>query len=646
VITSQYPHGKVLRHPGAVGIDSRSVALAVLTVAAAVGLGFAAGAWAGVVTAFAGLVPTALWETTRERRERNKTAARRREKALAIFAPPIEVADAGVEVAGDDPAERGAAWYLRPEAQVVSFRPRPELGELLEWCVTVGHLGVRLVTGDGGAGKTRLAVQLSQDLARDGWRVMWVPPGWEGAAIGAVRAVREPALLVVDYAETRPGLAGLLADAAGAADCPELRVVLLARSAGEWWQELLDGVEYRLGQVLEAAAPISLGPVTGASGQQEIFDEAMEAFAGRLEVACSDATLTLTDPDAVVLVVHAAALLAVLDHAGRGGGSRPSQTARDVLTGLLRHEARYWHKSAAARGLRLDPSVERLAVAVACLIGADSEAEATGRLSGVPDLAGSPERRGQVARWLRDLYPGSPDPPGAGERDWIGSLRPNRLAEQLVTEQFWARPALLPHLFAGLSKHRIIRALTVLARAALTDARAVDVLRRAFETDLKHLAVPALTVAVETNPVIAGLINDALAAQPVSRQTLEDIAAAIPRSTSVLAETAADVFQRLVDQSGSDSKQRAAWLRALSVRLSDLGRSDDALAAGQEAARIERPQVAKAPVQPPGGPRPGPGGPRPGPGGRRPRPGGPRPGPGGPRPGPGGPRPGPGGGPF
>ena len=77
----------------------------------------------------------------------------------------------------------------------------------------------------------------------------------------------------------------------------------------------------------------------------------------------------LDDPDAVVLVVHAAALLAVLDHASAGGGSGRVYSAADVLTGLLGHEARYWHKSARARGLILDPSVERLAVAIACLIG-------------------------------------------------------------------------------------------------------------------------------------------------------------------------------------------------------------------------------------------------------------------------------------
>src|SRR5258708_32737438 len=50
-------------------------------------------------------------------------------------------------------------------------------------------------------------------------------------------------------------------------------------------------------------------------------------------------------------------------------------------------------------------SVLRLAAAAGCLIGADSETSAAALLSCVPDLD-SGERRGQVARWLHDLYPG------------------------------------------------------------------------------------------------------------------------------------------------------------------------------------------------------------------------------------------------
>jgi hypothetical protein len=225
--------GDVVRHSGPVGIDSRTVALAVLSVVAAVVLGFEAGvragALAGVLAALAGFVPAVVWELTRDLRERNARVAERRKAALKAFVPAVAPPAAGGAVAGSA-GGRGAAWYLRPEAQVVAFRPRPELSQLRAWCVAGGRLGVRLVTGEGGAGKTRLALQLAADLASDGWRTMWVQPGQEGTAVGMVRDTGEPAVLAVDYAETRPGLADLLAEAAAAEDCPDLRVLLLCVS--------------------------------------------------------------------------------------------------------------------------------------------------------------------------------------------------------------------------------------------------------------------------------------------------------------------------------------------------------------------------------------------------------------------------------
>ena len=69
-----------------------------------------------------------------------------------------------------------------------------------------------------------------------------------------------------------------------------------------------------------------------------------------------------------------------------------------------------------------------------------------------------------------------------------------------MTGEFTARRAMMSGLLAGLGQDRLVRALTVLGRAALTDARAGQLLRGALETGVEHLAVPALAVAIETNP--------------------------------------------------------------------------------------------------------------------------------------------------
>ena len=179
------------------------------------------------------------------------------------------------------------------------------------------------------------------------------------------------------------------------------------------------------------------------------------------------------------------------------------------------------------------------------------------------------------------------------QRDWLGPLRPDRLAEQLIASELARRPELIAPLFTGLGEARAARALTVLARAALTQDRAVGLLGTALAADLDHLAVPALSVAVETNPVMGELLSQVIGSQPVSQETLTRVAEASPHPSFALAAPAAVVLQRLTDDSADDS-ERAGWLVSLSIRLGDLGRREEALAAIEEAVAIRR-QLARGP---------------------------------------------------
>ena len=75
------------------------------------------------------------------------------------------------------------APLLRPENKIVSFWPRPELDALLEWCRTGKIVDVSLITGGGGSGKSRLALQLCEVLLEEGWLPLWVRPGGEYKAV-------------------------------------------------------------------------------------------------------------------------------------------------------------------------------------------------------------------------------------------------------------------------------------------------------------------------------------------------------------------------------------------------------------------------------------------------------------------------------
>ena len=568
------------------GLDSRTIAVGALAVLLAAGLGGLAGGTAGVaagvLAALAGLVSSAVLAVALERRTRNAARAKRRQELLTTFASPVPAYECGDDREGlARPATGDVARFLRPEEAVVGFRERPELAELLDWCAVPGRVAVRLVTASGGAGKTRLALRLGEEMAANGWQPLWVPRGHEGVAAAAVWELGQPAVLVVDYAETREGLGAMLGDAAGW-DGPDMRILLLARGSGEWWQRLATGAEDRVARLLEAA-PVPLGPLEAPGGPAELFSEALTAFAGKLGVARPDARLVLEGPEPVVLVVHAAALLTVLDH---DSGGQEVRSPGEVLGRLLAHEARYWARSAAARGLGLDAVVQRRAVAAGCLIGAASEADAARLMACLPDLADSGERRGQVARWLHDLYPDN-RASEVGPGEWIGPLRPDLIAEHLVVSEFSAQQGLVSGLFAGLEEDRVARALTVLARAARTQPAALTLLRDALTAHPGELAVPAMSVAVETNPVVGELLSEVLDSRPVSAQVLERIAEVAPYPSFALAPVAATALAQLADQAG-DAGQRATRLVNLGTWLADLGRPEEALAAMEEAVTAYR----------------------------------------------------------
>ena len=246
----------------------------------------------------------------------------------------------------------------------MGFWPRPELGTLRDWVISDQRLSVLLVTGAGGSGKTRLALELAAEVPGFGYLPLWISADGEQEGLRTARDSGQPVLLVLDYAETRPGLAEMLADVVTGRGALPVRVLLLARSEGDWWRLLIDRSGHEVRQALEPVRPVRLGPVTDAARQQDVFRAAMAAFADRLGVACPDARQALDDPRAVVLVVHAAALLAVLDSPDAGRSNAMPRTRDQVLSGLLGHESAYWAQSQLPRGLDLD-----LAVTPACCRG-------------------------------------------------------------------------------------------------------------------------------------------------------------------------------------------------------------------------------------------------------------------------------------
>lgn len=86
--------------------------------------------------------------------------------------------------------------------------------------------------------------------------------------------------MIMDYAETRAGLQDLVKQLQWWPARVNLRVLLLARSAGEWWEHLQRACPDPVSDLL-AANPVRLGTVTTLAEPQQVYAQAVEAFARR-----------------------------------------------------------------------------------------------------------------------------------------------------------------------------------------------------------------------------------------------------------------------------------------------------------------------------------------------------------------------------
>jgi hypothetical protein len=248
-------------------------------------------------------------------------------------------------------AQAQPSLLLRARSQVVPFTGRKEdVRELTRWRdhEDVPGLGLRLLHGPGGQGKTRLAAHFAEQSRQAGWRVWQAgtnPPGTALASAAAQKSERGPGLLlVVDYAERWPvpALYELLHEPVLHAG--RVRVLLLARPAGMWWASIAAWADRELDVDADTQALPPL--VAKPEMRQHLFAEARDHFARHLclpseqaATVASPADLADNDQYAQVLTVHIAALAAV--DTRRRGEEGPTDPAR-ASAYLLRREREHW----------------------------------------------------------------------------------------------------------------------------------------------------------------------------------------------------------------------------------------------------------------------------------------------------------------
>ncbi|MFC5885739.1 tetratricopeptide repeat-containing serine protease family protein [Kitasatospora sp. CM 4170] len=521
------------------------------------------------------------------------------------------------------------AGLLRADAEAVPFHGREaELAELTAWC-TDGRaaLSARVLVGPGGQGKSRLARQLTTDLAHTGWVTGHLDPRLRDGVPYTLDVLETelPMLLVVDYAETRPELVrdvtAFLQESRH-----RVRLLLIARADGEWRTDTLTA-DYRTRSVLNTAVVMALGPLVPRGGPKEERLEAFRDAAGHLarllpavpglpshpwaELAATVEPLDGLDGPRYdnALTLQMTALATLLQN-----GPRPVPVAAgEGAEGILQaHEGRFWHESARTPAFRLDlgDTLKDL-VAVAALCGAADVDEALAVVAAVPELPA--EKRRAAVQWLARLYPPAPD------RFW-GSLQPDRVAEFHASDRVVRGGVKLPAVLAAATPDQQGQLVTVLARAAVAhydnDRQApsrdvLDALDTALDRTPLHfdalrpaalaLADPARIVAPLALRLIRERIeglrlrvaDDPVAFEPLLGRARDYLATCLARAGDlhgavVEGRAAVELLERHGD---ADRETRAAWARSLTnlgIHLSEVGRWDEGLAAAEAAVRIAR----------------------------------------------------------
>ncbi|MFE3166040.1 tetratricopeptide repeat protein [Streptomyces sp. NPDC059224] len=486
---------------------------------------------------------------------------------------------------------------LRPEAGVVRFRGRcAELRDIADWRDGDRSAAVRLVTGPGGQGKTRLALAAVEEARRAGWAAGFLADRADLDELRAFLAARSvPLLLVLDYAEARTGQVRSLCEALHVEPgLPPVRILLLARKAGEWWTTAGEYARARrlLDDGPDSFALPALAPSPEDRGEAARFAarELGERLGGLrpgtdpLDAPVPDVT---DERFAGALNLHMAVLVALLQHVDPVPvtGGEPDEVI------LLLHEHKHWRRTLKPFGLHgLTRKELNVLVAAATLCGAADMDEAVVTLERLPRDGVAAADRTDAARWLAGLYP-------SDGRYW-GTLQPDRLGEFLVGSVLAEEQRLLEWLLPTAGRRQVESAFHVLSRAVPHQAPVAERLREVVTRHPGQLALSAVRTATEVAepaPLRRALdtVLEDLERRPGNDAALaRELYEAVPLPTLALDQWAADLAallaRRARDVTTGGTAELAGRLHRYAIRLGEVDRAEQALPAVQEAIALRK----------------------------------------------------------
>lgn len=532
--------------------------------------------------------------------------------------PPASRADAERLLFGPEPsapADRPWTW-LAPEAGLHPLVSRPEEAQLVDWARDGRGTALRLVCAPSGQGKTTLALQVCARLRGLGWTAgaLDLEPApspyaavtgslarsirrWDRqlAAVAALPRLSGRALLVIDSAEVHRSqieeLLRTVTELPTVQGVPPVKLLLLARDTGEWWEELSVGSQRHLWieRRVTRLAPVTEG--MSAAGIGEVWRDATARFAEAAEQAgmslAPGTTRSLTEgcPTVVPTTLHlyAAALLRVLD--ATEGRAAFLEHRDHPITGLVEHEQRYVAGAFTVAGLPLSLDRARQLLALVCLYAPPDEQAALRALRRVETTAADSElsRRG---RQLQALYPG-------GDRSLWRAPGPDRLADSVLhtlaagsrsdaeAERLFGTLCGTDDWFEGRDCARVlIRAMGTAGEESAAPATVPERIGgalRALILDHPRGYVPAAleTAADRFEQQISAAVAGRGGADPAARLGIRELEALshllrFPAGSDSLARIAVDVYGRLVRAAPHAWQGDGPW--QASERLTTLSR--------------------------------------------------------------------------
>lgn len=529
-----------------------------------------------------------------------------------------------------DPREIAPTELLQAKFEVVGYLDATGIrAQLIEWCSEERPTAGRLIHGPGGLGKTRLMIEVAARLRQQAWTAGFLDPPhepldatlkqrWQALEQLIAHGEDQGLLIVLDYAEGRQDEVKRIAERLSARpenDTRPVRLVLLARSAGEWWTTLHDDTPelQRVFRRTAGAADVAALPDL-STGQQRLalFDASCEVFAPLLSAqgyvlpsgAFPQERRSRIESGAGYarpLAIQMEALLWLAASTPEAGASGVDELLRRVL-GL---ERSHWKKLLGALDEERTRDMARGVAQVTAMQGVSARRSTEDLLMADDFYQGQRTARVAVDPVVRKLCRVYGNPDGG-----VGPLEPDLIGEHHVATvgDVELIDGCLRWIAAEPTENQAKRRrslLTVLQRATQPEHgtkandQAVMLLDHLVGRHAKALAADMVAVMMDTQGALAERVD--LQVDALDDESLGAIDTELPIQSLSLMDLSLHVAERrnswvrerlvavdsledcAADQRETILSRLAASAGTLGIRLAKLGRREEARAATQEA---------------------------------------------------------------